>query len=47
VIVGVNRRRITSADDMRAVIESLRSRQVVRVFLERDGAIVYTDLEFQ
>jgi serine protease Do len=47
VIVGVNRRRINSADDMRAVIQGLRSRQVVRVFLEREGAIVYTDLEFQ
>ena len=47
VIVGVNRRRITSADDMRAVIENLRTRHVVRVFLERDGLIVYTDLGFQ
>ena len=47
VIVGLNRRRITSADEVRAVIESLRPRQLVRVFLERDGAIVYTDLAFQ
>jgi serine protease Do len=47
VIVGVNRRRVNSADDLRAVLENLRPRQVVRVFLERDGAIVYTDLEFR
>jgi serine protease Do len=47
VIVGVNRRRMNGADDVREVLENLRPRQVVRVFLERDGAIVYTDLGLQ
>ncbi|HTS88235.1 MAG TPA: trypsin-like peptidase domain-containing protein [Gemmatimonadales bacterium] len=47
VIVGMNRRRITSADDVRNVIQGLQPRQGVRVFLERDGSIVYTDLEFR
>jgi serine protease Do len=47
VIVGMNRRRVTSADDVRDVIESLRPRQPLRVFLERDGQIVYTDLELR
>ncbi|HXI21471.1 MAG TPA: PDZ domain-containing protein, partial [Gemmatimonadales bacterium] len=47
VIVGMNRRRITSADDVREVIESLRARQPLRVFLERNGQIVYTDLELR
>ncbi|MFN8652951.1 MAG: trypsin-like peptidase domain-containing protein [Gemmatimonadales bacterium] len=47
VIVGMNRRRITTADDVRDVIENLRSRQVLRVYLERAGQIVYTDLELR
>jgi serine protease Do len=47
VIVGMNRKRITSADEVREVIEGLRSRQPLRVFLERGGQIVYTDLELR
>ncbi len=47
VIVGMNRRRIAAADDVREVVESLRPRQPLRVFLERGGTIVYTDLEFR
>jgi serine protease Do len=47
VIVGMNRRKVTSADDVRDVIEGLKPRQPVRVFFERDGSIVYTDLEFR
>jgi serine protease Do len=47
VIVGMNRHRITGADDVRTVIEGLKPRQGVRVFFERDGSIVYTDLEFR
>jgi len=47
VIVGMNRRRILDADDVRDVIASLRPRQPVRLFLERNGVIVYTDLEFR
>jgi len=47
VIVGMNRKRITGADEVREVVESLRSRQPLRVFLERGGQIVYTDLELR
>jgi serine protease Do len=47
VIVGMNRRRITTADDVRDVIANLRSGQPLRVFLEREGQIVYTDLELK
>ena len=47
VIVGINRRRVGSADEVRAAIEALRSRQAVRMFFEREGSIVYTDLIFQ
>ncbi len=47
VIVGLNRRRVSGADDVREVIEGLRPRQALRVFFERDGAIVYADLEFR
>jgi S1-C subfamily serine protease len=47
VIVGMNRKRITSATEVREVVESLRSRQPLRVFLERAGQIVYTDLELR
>jgi serine protease Do len=47
VIIGMNQRRIAGADDVRTVIENLKPRQGVRVFFERDGTIVYTDLEFR
>lgn len=47
VIVGMNRRRITTADEVRDMIEGLRSRQPLRVFLERGGQVVYTDLELR
>lgn len=47
VIVGMNRKKVTSADEVRGVVESLRSRQPLRVFLERGGQIVYTDLELR
>jgi serine protease Do len=47
VIVGMNRQRITTADDVRTVVENLRSGQPLRVFLERGGQIVYTDLELR
>jgi serine protease Do len=47
VIVGMNRRRIGNADEVREVVENLRSRQPLRVFLERGGQIVYTDLELR
>lgn len=47
VIVGMNRGRISGADDVRQVVQALRSRQPVRVFFERDGSISYTDLQFQ
>ncbi len=47
VIVGMNRKRITNADEVREVIQTLRSGQPLRVFLERAGQIVYTDLELR
>ncbi len=47
VIVGMNRRRIGGADDVRDVVNGLKPRQAVRLFLERDGSITYTDLEFR
>ncbi len=47
VIVGMNRRVIGGADDVRQVVSGLRSRQPVRVFFERGGSIAYTDLEFR
>jgi len=47
VIVGMNRRKVAAADDVRDVIEGLKPRQQVRVFFERAGSIVYTDLEFR
>jgi serine protease Do len=47
VIVGINRRRVSSADEVRSAIEALRPRQAVRMFFEREGSIVYTDLIFQ
>ena len=47
VIVAINRRRVSSADEVRSAIEALRPRQAVRMFFEREGSIVYTDLIFQ
>ena len=47
VIVGMNRKRIATADEVREVVEGLRSQQPLRVFLERGGQIVYTDLELR
>ncbi len=47
VIVGMNRRRIATADDVRDVVNVLKPRQAVRLFFERDGSIAYTDLEFR
>lgn len=47
VIVGMNRKRITTADEVREVVQGLTSRQPLRVFLERGGQIVYTDLELR
>jgi len=47
VIVGMNRRRISSADEVRTIIQGLRRNEGVRVWIERDGSIVYTDLEFR
>jgi serine protease Do len=47
VIVGMNRQRITTADQVRDVIATFRSNQPLRVFLEREGQIVYTDLELK
>jgi serine protease Do len=47
VIVAMNRRYIHSADDVNDVIESLRPRQAVRVYFERDQQVLFTDLVFQ
>ena len=47
MIVGMNRRRIATADDVRDVVNVLKPRQAVRLFFERDGSIAYTDLEFR
>ncbi|MEO8634070.1 MAG: trypsin-like peptidase domain-containing protein [Gemmatimonadales bacterium] len=47
VIVGINRRKVATADEVSEVIEALRPRQPVRLFFERGGSIVYTDLEFR
>jgi serine protease Do len=47
VIVAMNRHYTRSADDVRSDIENLRPGQAVRVFFEREGQVVYTDLVFQ
>src|SRR5690606_8492886 len=47
VIVGMNRRRITTADDVREVVGVLKPRQALRLYFERGGSIAYTDLEFR
>jgi serine protease Do len=47
VIIGMNRSRISTADEVRSVIEGLRRQEGVRVWLERDGSVVYSDLEFR
>ena len=47
VIVGMNRRRIITADDVREVVGVLKPRQALRLYFERGGSIAYTDLEFR
>ena len=44
VIVALNRTLITSAKQVRDVIESFGSRQAFRIYFERAGQQVYTDL---
>ena len=47
VIVAVNRSYIKTAEDVNTVFDGLGSRQPVRMWFERDGQILYTDLMLQ
>jgi serine protease Do len=47
VIVGINRNQIDSAEEVRQVLDGMRSRQPLRLYFERDGQISYTDLMFK
>jgi serine protease Do len=47
VILAINRTLITSAKQVADVIESLGSRQAFRIYFERNGQMIFTDLEFR
>jgi serine protease Do len=47
VIVAMNRRYTRTAEDVQEEIQNLRPSQAVRVYFERGGQVVYTDLVFQ
>ncbi|HKV74499.1 MAG TPA: trypsin-like peptidase domain-containing protein [Gemmatimonadales bacterium] len=47
VIVGINRSTIESAEEVRQLLDGMRSRQPLRVWVERNGQVAYTDLMFR
>lgn len=47
VIVGINRNSIESAEQVRSVLDGMRPRQPLRVYVERGGQVAYTDLMFR
>ena len=47
VIVAANRTPIRSADQLASVLGSLGSQEAVRLYLERDGQLTFTDLVFR
>jgi serine protease Do len=47
VIVGLDRRRVTSADDLSAFFDDLRAGESFRIWVERNGQSAYTDLVYR
>ncbi|MEP6472259.1 MAG: PDZ domain-containing protein, partial [Gemmatimonadota bacterium] len=47
VIVGINRSTINTAEDVRQVLDVMKARQSLRVYVERGGQVAYTDLMFR
>jgi len=47
LIVAINRRPIRSTNDVTDVLEALKSRQLIRLYFERDGQVGYSDLLFR
>ena len=47
VILAINRTLITSARQVADVIESFGSRQAFRIYFERTGQMIFTDLVFR
>ena len=47
VILQINRRQITGAEDVRDVFGSVGSRMAVRVYFERDGRVRISDFYVQ
>jgi len=47
VILAINRSLITTAKQVADVIESFGSRQMFRIFFERNGQTIFTDLVFR
>jgi type II secretory pathway component PulC len=46
VIVGINRSSVRAASQVEELL-NVRSGEVIRVYLERDGQITFTDLVFR
>ena len=46
VIVGINRSAVRAASQVEELL-NVRSGEVIRVYLERDGQITFTDLVFR
>ena len=47
VIVAVNNTRVRSAEQAGQLLERLGARQAFRLYFERDGQILFTDLAFR
>ena len=47
VIIGINRTRVTSAQQVADLLGALRPREPFRLYFERGGQVGYTDLAFR
>jgi serine protease Do len=47
VIIGINRTRVTSAQQVADILGALRPRETFRLYFERGGQVRYTDLAFR
>jgi serine protease Do len=43
VILQINRRRVSGAEDVEAIVRQVAGRGAIRVYFERDGSLGYTD----
>jgi serine protease Do len=47
VIIGINRTRVTNAQQVASLLDAVRPRESFRIYFERGGQVGYTDLAFR